>query len=35
VAGGANRGAGPDEFFLKMSTAVEGPSNRNRRWLSF
>ena len=34
VAGGTNRGAGPSEFFLKM-TAVEERSNWNRRLLSF
>jgi hypothetical protein len=34
VAGGANRGARPNEFFLKM-TAVEERSNWNRRLLSF
>jgi hypothetical protein len=34
VAGGANRGAWPNEFFLKM-TAVEERSNWKRRLLSF
>jgi hypothetical protein len=34
VASGANRGARPNEFFLKM-TAVEEQSNWNPRLLSF